>query len=64
MIPSLVCAIKQTKRSFDNNYMKILWKKNTKNVSSKVAEKQSELSSKLHYDDEVLSIDGQYLKKL
>lgn len=40
MIPSLVCAIKQTKRSFDNNYMKILWKKNTKNVSSKVAEKK------------------------
>ena len=44
--------------------MKILWKKNTKNVSSKVAEKKSELSSKLYYDDGVLSIDGQYLKKL
>ena len=42
--------------------MKILWKKNTKNVSSIVAEKKSELSSKLYYDDGVLSIDGQYLK--
>ena len=42
--------------------MKILWEKNTKNVSSKVAEKKSELSSKLYYDDGVLSIDSQYLK--
>ena len=27
-----------------------------------IGRKKSELSSKLHYDDEVLSIDGQYLK--
>ena len=64
MIPSLVCAIKQTKRSFDNNYMKILWKKKYEKCVEQIGRKKSELSSKLHYDNEVLSIDGQYLKKL